>query len=180
MTKRKVPGVDSRKTKPKAVQTMETLLARTEEIGDCRQWLGYVGNKVPQVSHDGKVIAVRRLMLTLNGKELRTGDSAGVKCGHQWCVEPEHIAQRDKSQHARKMSKSPNRNEQKRAANVAAFKRANGAKITMEQAREIRASDESGHVLAGIYGIDKARIARIRRNEAWKEFSSPFSGLGAR
>ncbi len=167
-----------RRTRGVAVQTMETLLARTVEVGECREWQGYVGNGVPQVSHQGKVVAVRRLMLELQGRTLRPGDHAGCSCGNSLCVQ--HIVQRTHAQHARAMSKSPARSELARAAKLAQHARAHRAKITMEIAREIRCSPDSGPVLAARYGIDKGLVSRIRRNEAWREFSSPFAGLGSR
>jgi hypothetical protein len=180
VSKRKVPGVDSRKTKPKTVQTMESLLNRTVEEGDCLLWTGYVGNMVPQVSHGGNVVAVRRLMLKLLGKELRPGDHASTKCRNPLCVHPDHISHRNKQQHAAAMSKSSNRNDFMRAAKVAASKRKN-SKLTMEQAREIRMSQESGPVLAARFGINKEWVNRIKRGDAWREYGgSPFAGLGAR
>ena len=42
------------------------------------------------------------------------------------------------------------------------------SKLTEEQAREIRASTESGPVLARRYGIDHVVIYRIRSRKAWK------------
>lgn len=178
MTEPKAPGMDGRKNKPIAVHTMETLLARTVEEGDCLLWDGYIGNNVPQVSHNGKVIAVRRLMLELQGKVLRPGDHASTKCRNPSCVHPEHISHRNKFQHAMAMLSAP-RNEEVRAAKLAAFRRKT-AKLDMEKAREIRCSDESGSVLAARFGVDKALVSRIRRGEAWREFSNPFAGLGAR
>lgn len=178
-TPRKVPGVDSRKTKPKQVQTIETMLARTTEEGECRLWNGYIGNGVPQVSHKGKVVAVRRLMLDLQGRELKPGEHAVPRCKNPECVHPDHILVRNASQHSKAMLAVP-RNEPLRAARCAEHKRKNGAKINMEIAREIRASDEAGHVLGARFGIDKSMVARIRNGDSWREFSSPFAGLGAR
>ena len=66
-------------------------------------------------------------------------------------------------------------------ARVAAGKRAsNQAKLTAEQAREIRESLESGPVLALRYGVNKSLINNIKRGEAWRVYASPFAGLGAR
>jgi len=180
MTARKVPGVDSRKTKPKQVQTLESLLARTVEEGECLLWDGYIGNGVPQVSHGGKVVSVRRLILELSGKDVGPTDYASPKCRNAACVCQEHIVHRTNAQHASAMAKAPTRNHDLRAAKLAAVARKGDTKINIEQAREIRCSDESGPILAERYGIGKGLIARIRRGEAWREFSNPFAGLGAR
>lgn len=180
MTARKVPGIDSRKNKPKKLQTMESLLARTIEEGECQLWPGYIGNGVPQVSHNGKVVSIRRLMLELLGKAVDPTDYASPRCHNTACVCPEHIVHRTAAQHARAMAKAPTRNEDLRAAKLAATARKGDTKISIEKAREIRCSDETGPVLAERYGVGKGLIARIRRGEAWREFSNPFAGLGAR
>jgi hypothetical protein len=180
VTDRKVPGVDSRKTKPKQVQTLESLRARTVEEGECLIWQGYIGNAVPQVSHGGKVVSVRRLILELSGKCVKPTDYAAPRCGNAACVCQEHVMIRTTAQHSRAMAKSPTRNEDLRAAKLAAVARQGRAKINIQQAREIRCSEESGTVLAERYGIDKGLVSRIRRGEAWREFSNPFAGLGAR
>lgn len=179
MTKRKVPGVDSRKTKPIAVQTIESMLARTEEDGECLVWTGYIGNNVPQVSHGGKVVAVRRLLLELHGRVLKPGDHASPSCCNPSCVNPEHIVQRTAAQHSKVMHKAP-RNQLTRGSKIATFARATRSKLDIDKARAIRSSDESGPVLAERYGVNKSVIARIRNNIAWKDYSSPFAGLGAR
>ena len=51
--------------------------------------------------------------------------------------------------------------------------------LTIEQAREIRMSDESGPVLALRYGVDKSLINGIKAGRNWKEYSNtnPFAGL---
>lgn len=68
-----------------------------------------------------------------------------------------------------------------RAAKIAAGKRSSGAaKLTLEQAREIRASEDTGPVLAERYGVNRSLIGSIRRGVAWRDYSDPFAGLGAR
>lgn len=179
MTKRKVPGVDSRKTKPIAVQTVETLLSKTMEEGECMVWTGYIGNYVPQISHAGKVVAVRRLLLELGGRTVKATEYAIASCGNTSCVNPDHIILRTASQHGKAMTKFA-RNEHARSAKLSTIARATRAKLDIDQARAIRSSDETGPVLAERYGVNRSVIARIRRNVVWKDYSSPFVGLGAR
>src|SRR5687767_8625125 len=90
-------------TKPVAVQTMESLLARTVEEGECLIWRGYVANKTPQVAHNGKMVTVRRLMLQLQGKDPK--DYCASSCGDPLCVAPHHIVSRSKSLHLKRMTK---------------------------------------------------------------------------
>jgi hypothetical protein len=42
-------------------------------------------------------------------------------------------------------------------------------KLTMEKAREIRASSESGVALARRYGVSRSEISLIRRGKHWRE-----------
>ena len=60
------------------------------------------------------------------------------------------------------------------------MKQAQQMQANMEKAQEIRASDKPCHVLALVYGVDKSMVSRVRRGEAWRDYSSPFAGLGAR
>ncbi len=64
-----------------------------------------------------------------------------------------------------------------RSAKIAVAKRAQTGKITLDDARQIRTSDEPVKVLAERYGLSKDRIYRIRRGLAWREYSNPFAGL---
>lgn len=167
-------------TRKLTTHTIDTLMARTTEVGDCMEWQGYSTNNVPQVFHDGKIYAVRRLILLLSGKVLKPGDHASCRCGNRLCVKPEHIVHRNRTQHASAMGKSPVRKELQRSAKLADFAREHRAKLTMEIAREIRCSSESGQVLADRFGVHRSLVSRIRRGQMWRDFSSPFAGLGAR
>lgn len=154
--------------KPKTIHTLESLFALTTEEGECRLWNKYLGNGVPMVYHDGRFIQVRKLILTLQGIDVWARYTAS-RCNNPLCVEPSHIIQRSpKQQHlhmAKQVSLSP--------SNPARI-----AKITQEQAIEIRLSDESGPVLAERFGVTRTMISRIKRGESWAhEFGNPFSGL---
>ena len=67
-----------------------------------------------------------------------------------------------------------------RIAKLAAYGRAHRAKLTLDQARTIRMSDESGTVLAERYSVSRQTVNRIKAGTAWREVSTPFAGLGAR
>jgi len=162
------------------VHTIESLMEKTIEEGDCRLWTGYIGNNTPQVSHEKKMVMVRRLILKLKGKRVARADHVGTTCGVCGCVEPSHIQQRTRREHSSLMGLSPNRNRLARAAKMAKHARENRAKLSIEIAREIRASDESGPVWAARLGITRGLVSRIRRGQAWREFGgNPFAGLGA-
>ncbi len=158
------------------VHTIESLMALANEVGECMEWSGYVGNNTPQVFHAGRYIAVRRLILTLRGINLARGDHAGTKCRNPLCIREDHIQHRTHAQHAAVMGRAP-RNDTVRRAKLSTHARAHRAKLTIDQVQEIRASTETGPVLAQRFGVHKSLIGRIRRGEAWVEYRGLFSGL---
>jgi len=162
------------------VHTIESLMAKTIEEGECRLWTGYTQKNNPQIMHKKKMVLVRRLILKLQGKTVGKTDHASTTCGVCGCVEPTHLILRTHSEHASMMGLSSNRKRLARAAKLADWARKNTAKLTIQIAREIRASDESGPVLAARFGVQRGMISRIRRGQAWREFGgNPFAGLGA-
>lgn len=175
MTKRKNPAIG----RPQTVHTIESLIARCEEVGECVEWQGYADNDVPQVSHGGKLVSVRRLILDLGGIAVRDGSFASCSCGNKRCVKPEHIVQRTRLQHLQKMNAIGPNNTGARVAKLSMHARKR-SKLTIEKVRELRMSGESSMTLSKQYGVSRQTISRIRAGDVWKELSSPFAGLGAR
>ncbi len=168
------------KSKKYTSHTLETLMARTEEDGNCKTWTGYATRNSPQVFHDGKLIMVRKLIMQLLGRLKPHAQYFSTKCENPDCVEPEHIIQRTKTQHMAHMAKksinSPSNHI--RIAKITATKRAKAAKITAADAAAIRASDESGPVLGARYGINKAMVNYIKQGRSWKlGTGNPWQGL---
>lgn len=176
MTKRKDPSIGRRLT----VHTVETLLAKTEEVGDCREWTGYMGNNVPMANHEGRFLAVRRVMLMLSGVPEERIGYACCKHGNQRCVNPDHIVNRSQSQHSKLHGKRPARNEIVRLTKMQEYGRAHRAKLTIEQVRDIRSGTDSGSAAARRHGVSRQTVERIRLGVAWRDLASPFAGLGAR
>ena len=162
-----------------SVQTVDKLLARTEEVGECLEWQGYITNGVPQVSHAGRMIGVRRLMLMLQGIEIKNTMYASCSCGNPRCVKPEHIVRRTSQQHFAKMANMGAYNPAARIAK-STMKRRQRSRMTLEMVREIRSSDKPSQQLADELGFGRQTISRIRSGHSWKEIASPFAGLGAR
>jgi len=159
--------------------TMESLTARIDEVGECHEWSGYFANRTPQVSHGGRMQSVRRVVLELHGETIAPGQFASCSCRNHACVRYEHIVRRTQKQHMQAMANAEFANPVERSARITAHSRAFKAKLTIELAREIRASEERAPVLAQIHGVSKSVIHRIRNNEAWRDVS-PFAGLGGR
>jgi hypothetical protein len=64
-------------------------------------------------------------------------------------------------------------------AKMAATKRSR-SKLDDQKVAEIRASSESAMALSAIYGVAAGYITSIRAGNLWKNYASPFAGLGAR
>lgn len=163
-------------SKPRKVHTVQSLLERTVEVGECLEWQGYYGNFVPYVSHEGKMISVRRLLRLLDGQPAPTGYYA-TSCDNPKCVNPDHIMYRTEKRHMSRMARSnistPTKAQKIRDAHIKGGRTA----LDESKAQEIRLSDEPGPVLAQRYGVSRSTIAKIRSGMAWRIFTSPFRGL---
>lgn len=165
-----------KRTRP-MVHTERSVLTRAVEVGDCMEWTGYLANGVPAVSHNGKMVMVRRLLLQLRGIPIPPGAFVACKCGSQLCVNPAHIQVRTKSQHATAMANNVDHKSPVRRKKLADAARESRAKLTIEKAREIRASTEPASIVALQHGVSKSLICGIRRNRSWREAGSVWAGL---
>jgi hypothetical protein len=168
--------------KKQAVHTLASIMARTEDYGDCQVWTGYAPNKTPSLDYYGKMTSVRRVIAILSGREIKDEGFFAAKCGTDLCVCPEHIIQRSRAVHMRVMAKGAATGtvHTERIRKVTLTRRKQSAKLDMGKARDIRASEESGPVLAQRYGVNRSLINKVRANKAWIDTASPFAGLGAR
>lgn len=161
--------------------TVDSLKAKTTEDGDCWRWDGpFNGSSGPRASHGGKVHYVRRLMMQLHGKNL-DGMIVTPTCGDSTCVNPEHLKVITRAEHQKRLTVASNSGTAllRKRQKVAEHKRRTVGKLTMEQAREIRASNDTHRVLCERYGVTRRVISRIRQGIGWREYSNPFAGLMA-
>lgn len=151
------------------------LLKRTEEAGDCLEWTGYaLKGRFPQWRIGGVFWVVRRLIWLLTRGPLKPGMQVNVKCRNELCVHPDHLVARTKAIAQRGIPIPEDRR-----VRIAMAKRKR-SKLTIEQVREIRASDEQGKVLDERYGLTPGYASRIKLGQAWKDHANPFSGLERR
>jgi len=176
MTKPQTPR--KRNTRP-MVHTERSILSRAVEVGECMEWQGYLANGTPAVCHEGRVVMVRRLLLSFRGVEVPQGSYAAPRCGNPLCVHPDHIAIRSQKQHAIVMAKGIDYNAPERIRKLTDSARELRAKLDIEKAREIRMSHEPSSVLADRYSVNKSLINRIKRGDAWRDIRNPFAGLMA-
>lgn len=171
---------DKRKNRKITTQTIESLMERTSTEGDCIEWQGYVyaGNN-PQVCHDGKMIAVRKLVMLLHERKVPVKAYYKTTCGNDLCVRIEHIKVVDHKKHMTGMAKNVRHNAPTRIAKlqkVAESRR----KLSDEQVQDIILSDEPSRALAAAYGVSKGTILKVKAHRARRVVSAsvnPFVGL---
>lgn len=149
-------------SKPKTVHTVESLLARTTEYGECRIWAGYSQNGSPQIFEAGRMTPVRRVLTRL----LAGGDNAGgyyvSTCGEKLCVEPTHFCWISSKTHMQSMavalSKMPS---VLRIRNAKISK--NRREVTDAQIAAMQADlDKSCRQVASEIGVSSSLVSRYR------------------
>lgn len=161
-------------------QTLESIHAKCTEVGDCWEWSGSK-RWHPSVRHGGKVVLVRRLVVELTGRTIQATQKAVATCDNKSCCNPAHVAIQSHRQVMRSQGALGKLSDPARIAKIAATKRAKYAKITMDDARAIRASDETCRQAGERYGISLGKVASIRQYRCWRELAgNPFLGLGAK
>lgn len=156
-----------------------TITDKTVEEGECWIWTastssgtGYPIMKMPGCPCE----TVRRIVLRMSGKPLKPRQPVEATCDERLCVNPAHMRASSTAAIAQKAAKRGAYSSISRRAKIAASRRGK-MKLTMEQAREIRCSEESGPVLAQRYGVNRSLVNNIKAGRAWRDYSSPFAGL---
>lgn len=156
--------------------TLETLLARTVEVGECNEWLGYIANDTPQVSHGGKMMTVRRVMHELQGKSAE-GYYLSTSCGNPRCVNPAHAFVRTSAAHLKRMNRNVDHGGLLRIIKLQQVARGR-RKLTDEQVQQIRNDPRPSRAVASDHGVSKGLVCLIRAGKAHRPISSnPFAGL---
>ena len=161
--------------------TLDQIKDRCRQCGDCWEWIGHAGSSGnhPQAKIDGKVRLVRRYAYELSGREIRPDRKLSCSCENKKCINPQHMLALTESQKGKRAAARGAFSNPARGKKIADGRRKTG-KLTMEQAMEIRMSEESGPTLAARFGINRSLVGCIKRGERWKDYTNPFAGLGAR
>jgi len=173
-------------------QTVQGIVERCDEVGDCLIWRGYRLRGVPYVSHHGKMTSVRRLLVDLlhnppRDKDAHTRAMAagqwGTTCGDRGCVSPRHLVYRSRSEHAAMMQarlKEYPSAEKLRRAKISSTKERKGlSKLDAAKRAEILASSESGQDIARRLGVSKSAVSKVRTRNggALLRLASPWAAL---
>lgn len=170
--------------KPVTIHTIESLMDRTIEVGDCAEWQGYFAGKTaaPNVYHNGQMIAVRKLIAALSGRDdVESIPYWSASCGNPLCVHPDHIVGRSNARHFSHMGKKVDHQSPSRVAKLQEFGRQRAiAKLTQDKADAIRLDTRTGPEIAQEYGINRSLVSKIRRGLSWRPVSAavnPWGGL---
>jgi hypothetical protein len=169
-----------RKKRTITTHTIESLMERTSVEGDCIEWLGYSyeGNN-PQVSHAGKMVAVRKLVMLLNERKVPDRAYFKTTCCNDLCVRLEHIKVMDTKKHMAAMAKNVRHNAPTRIAKLQAAA-VGRRKLSDEQVQDILLSSGSSRALALQYGVSPGTISKVKGHRARRVVSAsmnPFAGL---
>jgi hypothetical protein len=151
------------------------------EVGECWEWQAALqwNSPVPVINYNGKVAPVRRhiaqyiLKLPLEGGKLAT-----CNCGNKLCVNPAHVVLITRKKLQQRIAK-----ESRHLVNPVRMKklsdraRAAQAKLTLQQALEIRDAEGKQRDIAARYGITQATVSAIKRGKTWRDYSNPFAQL---
>ena len=158
------------------------ILDRTVEEGDCLIWTGATGRYGHPLyrASNGPCTYVRREVFRLAGGVLAARVPIATTCDERKCVNADHLVSSTIGKISRKAAKNGAWTVMPRVMKMAATMQKKVGKLTMSQAREIRQSSESSPVLAARYGVDKTVVTKIKRGKSWRDYSSPWTGLGGR
>lgn len=163
-------------TEEQGTYLMGRIRARCVEEGECILWQGWTNSSGNPIYWDGgKTKQLRRLVAEkVSGIKLRDGDRAFMTCRNVACLEPSHIAKGKGTEWSRGMPKSLAQNKK------ISDDRRSKSRLSMDDIREIRASDLGHSAVGKKYGIDRGHVMKIRNHDIWKDYVTPFAGLGAR
>jgi hypothetical protein len=99
-------------------------------------------------------------------RKLDDGEVLTMSCGHEKCLNEKHMKAITKAVHLKRNAQA---SEAIRKMKVTAHLRSTRAKLTMDMARYVRASDKTLIELAGELGVSFQRLSMVRRGEAWAE-----------
>lgn len=156
--------------------TAAWLLARTEldEESGCLVWTGCSFRNVPRTTLGGKAKTVRRVVWSaMHGREPRKGFRIQVRCSTPNCVDPACVVERRYNEWAagapRPIAVRLKISTGKRSA----------SHLTEEAIADMRASTLTQMELAKKWDTTQTHVSKIVRQAAWRDYSSPFAGLGA-
>lgn len=172
---------------------LSIVFSRCVEEGGCWVWQGPLNNGSPIISvpsswapmhkprsDGGNVfIAVRRAVFafTHSASAYMGRRYVTPSCGESRCVNPSHAKAITAQEMARHMGNKVNVSA--RSMKCAKTRRGRDAKLTEDSVVRIRSGSESAVDLACELGVHPSLIYRVRRGDAWKNYTSPMGVMAA-
>lgn len=123
---------------------------------------------------DGGRYDVRRELYRIRtGKTLGNRDTVRAKCEHETCIAPACQVV-----HKAKGSKGPKHSVATKAKQAAAKR--SRSKYGADLVAQVKASTKSYKQIARETGMKLSTVGAIKGGRLWKDYSSPWAGLGAR
>lgn len=164
-----------------AAEQLKRHLQRVIDDAGCKVWQGGHSNGHPCVRIDGKNLLLRRLLWEQNHGAIPAGLVVHMTCCTRSCVSLECMELITRRQMAKINGANGLSSGMARSAAIARAKRAGSqAKLTPLAVIDIRTSVDTVSVLAERWGVSQGHISKVRQHKAYRDFASPFYGLGAR
>jgi len=162
----------SRKTWREAGLTIEQMYARCTDDCGCMLWTGAHNHKGhPKIRDE----SARRVVWEMTEGPIPPGKLVSVDCGRPQCLS--HLVLTTKAEAARKANARADVRIKKSLGNAKAAREKFG-RITIDIAREIRASAETGKSIAERLSVSTSLVSLVRRGKSWREATTnPFAGL---
>jgi hypothetical protein len=155
----------------------EDIQHRTIDDAGCAIWQHSCSNGHPSMRYQGKTQLVRRVLWEALHGPIEAGKIIRCTCGSKKCVNPEHFEITTYKKLGKELGAVGVMSGPIRSAAIARAKRKTSAKLTQAAVDDIRTSNETTVTLAKKYGIAQSHASRVKRQQAWRDFSSPWAGL---
>ena len=162
-------------------EALAKIYTKAYDDAGCMIWTGSMTSSgYPRVVAKGRATTVRRMLAEKKlGRPLRENEFAASTCNCATCVADEHIRVVTIAKRREETGAAGGYSNPAKAAKISAFKRKT-AKLTKENAENARSDPRPSAVVGAELGVCGALIRQLRRGEVWKDYTSPFAGLGAR
>lgn len=153
---------------------IEQIRQNCTECADCWLWQGGCNNN-GHPKYRNK--SLRRSVYIAAKGEVKGGRVISTTCGETRCVNPDHLVAKTKGSVISKVYATTDLRLRRAIASTRVARAK--AKLSLEAAREIRASTETIYQAAERYGVHPSMVSHIRLGRAWKD-ANVWGGLGAR
>lgn len=173
-----VAGKAVKKSDMTPQQVADWIWSRCHDDCGCLIWDGAISkNSGPAVTspYTGRTTPARRVLMQALGYDI-AGKTCTTTCGHQACMEREHLVAWTRRELQLRTGKALSKNMLRSAKLAEAARRR--SYLTMDLVREIRASGMRAKQAADHWSIPLQTAARVLRHDSWREYgSNPFAGL---